>query len=297
MSQPPTAHRRTFARINNPIMFLTTPLERHLYRYRRAGFIVSEQIAIWDPGLRSGFVNLWPEDLEIMTVGNEGAFTTGADAQLHSDRSHHGVHALELYSSDTPRLRDYLEHSGVVLPGVREGRLSSTDNTAPADFFFLDLPQLPGIRTSVMTSTFPNAAMRSFIDVAPHGVFGLAGLTIITARVEEARTAWGAVVEPGVHDLMFVTPEQWIGSHPDAPLESGIGCVHLLSENPVGTAAAMVSAGWERGPDVDGHPHLLPHPEDGVRFTIHRGSAEEWRRRRSDVLGEDLTVRRCPQRG
>lgn len=94
MSQPPTAHRRTFARINNPIMFLTTPLERHLDRYRRAGFIVSEQIAIWDPGLRSGFVNLWPEDLEIMTVGNEGAFTTGADAQLHSDRSHHGVHAL-----------------------------------------------------------------------------------------------------------------------------------------------------------------------------------------------------------
>lgn len=35
-------------------------LSRHLDRHRAAGFSGSDHIADWEPGLRNGFIDLWP---------------------------------------------------------------------------------------------------------------------------------------------------------------------------------------------------------------------------------------------
>lgn len=287
---------RPLARLNTALVFAATPPEQHLDRYRKAGFVVSDLIAEWNPGLRNGFVMLWPEDLEILTVGDEEAFQRDVDARLRADRVSGVIHALELYSNDVHDVREQLTAAGVELPEIVEGRLAATAAEAGPDFYFLDLPHLPGISATVITSTFPNPAMRRYLYVAPNGVFGLGGATIVTDDPAAAEQAWAAVVEPGVHELDFVTPETWQQRCPGAAEQQGIACLHLLSEDPDRTVAAMCDAGWQRGPDLDGAPHLLPHPDDHVRFTVRAGNPEEWRQRRRDVLGEELELRPAPSR-
>ncbi|MFV0535005.1 MAG: hypothetical protein ACK5MR_15315 [Cumulibacter sp.] len=55
----------------------------------------------------------------------------------------------------------------------------------------------------------------------------------------------------------------------------------------------MCAAGWQRGPDLNGEPHLLPHPDDRLRFTIRAVDPEQWQQRRREVLGENLELRRA----
>ena len=290
---------RPLARLNNPITFADAPLERHLDRYRRAGFWLSDHIADWDPELRTGFVDLWPEYLELLTVADEDAFANRADPGLRHDRAGGRIHAVELYSEDTTAvhaaLSGELSDEGVTLPVVTEASLATTPPGAGPDFYFLDLPQLPGTRATVMTSTFPGTAMRRYLKVAPNGVFALAGLTLVVEDPERAGAAWARVTAPGVHELRFLTTRQW---EPAAGVREspGVVCLHLLSEDPGRTLAAMLEAGWTRGHDLDGRIHLLPHPEDGVRFTVERGSVEEWLAARREVLGEELEVRYPPDR-
>jgi len=287
-----TTATRPLARLNNPVVFATAPVETHLDRYRAAGFSVSDHVADWEPGLRCGFVDLWPEYLEILTVADDAAFDRGADATLRDDRARRGIHAIELYSADTVDVHRSLTARAVPVPAVREDRLATTAPEAGPDFFFLDLPMLPGARVATMTSTFAGTAMRRFVKVAPNGVFALAGVSIVVDDPDAAAPTWDDIVEPGVHDLRFVTCEEWQAECPDAGDGGGVVCVHLASEDPERTAAMMVAAGWRRGPDIGGHRHMLPHPADDVRFTIRPGVVDDWRHRRLDVLGEHLDIRR-----
>ncbi|MFV0535006.1 MAG: VOC family protein [Cumulibacter sp.] len=194
---------RPLARLNTVLVFADSPPERHLERYRRAGFAVSEHVAEWDPGLRNGFVDLWPEDLEILTVADEEAFERDADTQLRAQRASKAVHAVELYSDDVHAVREQLIAAGIEAPEIVEGRLTATAADAQPDFYFLDLPHLPGTAATVITSTFPNPAMRRYLYVAPNGVFGLGGVTIAIDDPVTAGQAWASVVEPGMHDLAF----------------------------------------------------------------------------------------------
>lgn len=281
---------RPLARPNNPIVFASAPVEQHLDRYRAAGFSVSDHIARWDPGLRNGFVELWPEYLELLTVEDEAAFERDADQTLVAQRASARIHAVELYSQDTPLVRERLSAAGVELPAVQEARMATTDAEARPDFYFLELPQLPGTLATTMTSTFEGTAMRRFAKVSPNGVFGLAGLTMVVDDVRQAQRLWAAVIEPGVHDLDFTTASGWQERCEQAGPETGVVCLHLLSQDVDRTVTAMLAAGWERGSDLDGHPHLLPHPGDHVRFTIRPGNVETWLRRRREVLGEQLQL-------
>lgn len=284
---------RPLARLNTALAFATTPPERHLERYRKAGFVVSDHIAEWNPGLRNGFVVLWPEDLEILTVADEEVFERDADSRLRADRASGAIHTLELYSDDVHAVREQLAASGIELPEIGEGRLTATETAAGPDFYFLDLPHLPGTSATVITSTFPNPAMRRYLYVAPNGVFGLGGATIVTDDPAAARDVWAAVVEPSVHEIGFITPQTWQQRCPGAGDQQGVACLHLLSEDLDRTVAAMRDAGWQRGPDLDGMPHLLPHPDDHMRFTIRAGDPEAWRQRRHELLGEELELRRA----
>lgn len=285
--------RRPLARLNTAIAFAPTPIDRHLARYRAAGFALSDFIAAWNPGLRTGFVDLWPEDLELLTVVDEEAFERDASPQLRTQRRHRGVHALELYADDTSRLRTELIGLGIELPQVRQERLATTGPQDEPDFLFLDLPHL-GRQPEVtaLTSARPDAAMRRFVKVAPNGVFAMAGVTIVVDDPAASRRAWRHVIEPGVHELDFTRLQEWRSRCSDAGPGTGVVCLHLMSEDVDRTLAAMLSAGWERGQDIDAHPHVLPHPQDGVRFTLRHGEVEHWARQRREVLGEELQIRR-----
>lgn len=279
------------ARINNPITFVDGTVEEHLARYDAAGFVVSDHIADWDPGLRCGFVSLWPEYLELLTVADEAAYAAHADAELRADRTHGAIHAVELYSKDTQRVHDALAGRWDQLPDVETARLATTAPEAPPDFYFLALPALPGTRATTMTSTFADAAMRRFVNLAPNGVFGLAGLTIVVEDPVGARRAWAEVTEPGVHRLELLTPSEWQERGAAPGRDTGVVCLHLVSQDVERTVVAMTGAGWVAGDPIDGRRHLLPHPADGVRFTVEPGDVGDWLRRRREVLGERLSVR------
>lgn len=282
------------ARVNNTIVFAQAPVEQHLDRYREAGFLVSDHIADWDPGLRNGFIELWPEYLEILTVADENVFADEAPAQLKSERARGGIHALEFYSHDTRGVHAALTGAGNHLPDVCEARLASTPADSPPDFLFLELPHLlQGTSTITMTSMYPDAAMRRLVQVAPNGVFGLAGLTILDEDPDAAARRWSDLTEPGVHDIEFLSSQEWRTRWPEATQSAGVVCVHLLSEDVSRTVTAMTAAGWEAAgtPTIPGRVDLLPHPADGMRFTVRSGGPHTWIRRRLEVLGEHLELR------
>lgn len=285
------ASTRPLARPSNLNVFVAAPLEQHLERYREAGFAVSDYIAHWDPGLRNGFVMLWPESLELITVADEHAFGRDADRDLCEDRAVRGIHAFELLSADTHAVHARLSERGVVLPAVQEARMANTPAAADADFAYVGLEHLPGSTVTTMTSAH-DSPMYHQIRVAPNGVFALGGVTMVVDDPVAALNAWRPVVDPAVHDLDFVTAAQWQTRCPDADSPVGVACVHLLSEDVDTTVSSMVDAGWEQGQHIGGRPQLLPHPADNVRYTVREGSADQWALRRRHVLGEDLRIAR-----
>lgn len=283
---------RPLARINNPVAFVSDPLESHLERYRRAGFAAQSHIADWEPGLRTGFVDLWPEYLELLTVADEQRYESGADDALRAARSIQGIHAVELYSADAAATSHRLMELGYQLPGIREDRLATTDSSDGPDFYFLALPFLAGTVATTMTSTYRDTPMRRMVKVSENGVFALAGMTAVVDDPPAAAAAWDVVITPSVHSLQFLTPDQWRQVCPTDAGTGGVVCLHLLSENPDRTVEQMEAAGWTSAASPAGAAHLLPHPADHIRFTVTHASVEDWVDQRRRVLGEQLTVHR-----
>lgn len=84
-----------------------------------------------NPGLRNGFIDLWPEYLEIITVQDEAAFAAdddpGNDYLRGARGGPPGPGALELYSEDVARLREAMTTAGHQVPVVVESRMAGTD--------------------------------------------------------------------------------------------------------------------------------------------------------------------------
>lgn len=303
-------------RLDHVLTFTSaSPVEEALDRYRQAGFVPSPHIAEWSPGLRNGFVNLWPEYLELLCVHDDDAFRT-APAPLRRARDAHRPYGLGFYSDDTARLRDDWVAAGHDLPDAEYLRLETTSTDDPPDFCEVALPVLPGADCFALTSFFPGAAMRARMQVAPNTVFGLSGVTFVADHPAAAADRWRRVLAPdsavtpdhgsdghvellsGVHRFTWFTPEALSArfglTWSDGP--SDIALVHLLAERVDLAGQLMADAGWTVRAGHHGSFVVDPHPSDGIAFELHHGSADAWRDTRARVLGEHLTIERFDTR-
>lgn len=295
-------------RLDHVLTFTSvSAVEEQLDRYRAGGFVVSDHIAAWAPGLRNGFVNLWPEYLELLCVADDDAFAT-APAELRQARGAVRPYGLGFYCEDTTSLHAQWSERGIALPEPEYLRLATTSDEDRPDFCEMALPDLAGAACFVLTSFFPGAAMRRRMQVAPNTVFGLAGVTFVNDDPLAAADRWRSVLRPapgrvpagsgqvvhGVHRFTWLYPTDLTEGYglrrqigpPD------IAVVHLLAEQPTVTAQMMAAAGWvvhERSHDIF---VVGGHPADGINFTVTSGSADERRHQRATVLGEHLTVER-----
>lgn len=157
-------------RVEHVLAFSAAPsLDEHLEAYRRAGFLPSSHTARWDPGLRTGFVQLWPEYVEFLAVEDEEAFAREG-GELRGFRAAGGAYGIGLYNDDTPALAEAWTRRGFDLPEPQMLRLANTPAEAPPDFCELPIPRsvLPGAACFALTSYYPDPPLRRQVWVAPN---------------------------------------------------------------------------------------------------------------------------------
>jgi len=295
-------------RLDHVLTFtLAERVETSLERYRSAGFLVSDHIAEWDPGLRNGFINLWPEYLELLCVDDSDRFRTEASDTLKQAAAACRPYGLGFYSDDTVAIHDRWTRLGLEVPPPEMLRLAATPESAPPDFCEMEAPSLEGAECFVLTSYFPNAAMRRFMQVAPNTVFGLGGLTLVADQPHRRSRRWAetlgidvlstsdgeASLAFGLHRFRWISPQEYATRFDDQwiPGVSEIAMVHLLAEDPTVAAAMLRLSGWNvdvsRGGIVVAH-----HSEDGFTFAIEQGLADQWNASRLAVWGETLELQR-----
>lgn len=247
-----------------------------------------------NPGLRNGFIDLWPEYLEIITVQDEAAFAAdddpGNDYLRGARGGPPGPGALEQYSEDVARLREAMTTAGHQVPVVVESRMAGTDAKDRPDFYFLDLAWLPGPPATAMTSTHPSTPMRHQIKIAPNPVFALGGLSLVSGNPARIASSWSELLDPGAHSCTVHSTAGWQATSGELATADRLVCLHLLAVDPHATLRAMSTAGWSAGKDLQGRRHLRPRPADGFRFTVEHGDSWSWRDRRQELLGEQLEI-------
>lgn len=300
-------------RLDHVLTFTSvTTVEEQRDRYGAAGFVVSDHIAEWSPGLRNGFVNLWPEYLELLCVDDEDAFAAAPD-DLRRARDAVRPYGLGFYCDDTAGLHAAWTDRGVVLPEPEYLRLATTGDDDPPDFCEMALPVLDGADCFVLTSFFPGAAMRRRMQVAPNTVFGCWGVTFVDDDPLAAATRWRRVLATdigggaadglahGVHRFSWVEPGELTARYGLGTPAGGprIALVHLPAERPATTAAMMTEAGWavrkldhDRSSSTDTPPTASASPWLGGRPMSAAGaappcSARTWRSNGSTRPGVD----------
>ncbi len=295
-------HVLTFANVRR--------VETALDRYQKAGFLVSDHIAEWEPGLRNGFINLWPEYLELLCVDDSARFEAEAPDALRRASERWRPYGLGFYSDDTVALHDRWSARGVDLPAPDMLRLATTPATDPPDFCEMPVPGLEGADCFVLTSYYPNPAMRRFMQVAPNTVFGLGGVTLVSEEPTQRCRDWAATFgtngvsesvreagfDLGLHRFRWIRPSEYERrfGHPWVSGESEIGVVHLLAEDSRVAFEMMRDADWTVEDTRDGHS-IAHHQEDGFVFAIEERQAEDWNAARLNVWGESLELHR-PER-
>lgn len=281
-------------------------VEASLERYQLAGFVVSDHIARWEPGLRNGFVNLWPEYLELLCIDDSDSFANDAPDALRNAASQHRPFGLGFYSDDTVALHKQWAAKGRQITAPEMLRLATTSPDSPPDFCEMPVPELEGADCFVLTSYFPDAAMRRFMDVAPNTVFGLAGVTLVTERPDLRCRDWAALLDVealvespdeaflhlGLHRFRWISEKQHESQYcfPWDSSGSEIAVLHLLAEDASLVSRMMSDAGWtvitSRSGCTTAH-----HPEDGFVFTVEEHRASDWQRSRKTTWGEALQLR------
>ncbi|MBA2319337.1 MAG: hypothetical protein H0V93_16395 [Euzebyales bacterium] len=287
-------------------------IEAHLASYRRAGFLPVSHVAQWDPGLRTGFLNLWPDYVEFLLVEDEGAFAA-AEPSLRAARTARRPYGIGFYHDDTVALREQWVRRGFALPEAEMLRLGTTPADAGPDFCELPIPReiLPGAACFALTSFYPDAPLRRQVWVAPNSVFALSGVTLVADEPAGRAHAWRDLLLPGAaveveedrarlrippHEVEWLTPAAFARTC-DRPLSAGSGewevaLLHLLAEDLLRFEDLAVGGGREVRALMDGRLLVEPHPDDGCTFTVAQRSASGWLADRRSACGEALEIHR-----
>lgn len=196
-------------------------VDEHVAEYRRLGFVPQARAARWDPGLRTRFIGLWPEYLELVSVADEAAFAASDDPDTRY-RAACRPYGIGIMSDDLPALHATWRERGFELPEVRYESPAGSDPSADPLFAFVSIPQalLPGVAAFGLTSYFrPAPPIRHQVWVAPNSIFGLSGLMLVSRTPEADAAAWQQLLAPDqpIHDgELLVGPHRlrWLG--PDA---------------------------------------------------------------------------------
>lgn len=293
-------------------------VDEHAAGYRRLGFVPQAHAARWAPGLRTRFVGLWPEYLELVWVEDEDAFAAASEDPMTRFRAARRPFGMGILSDDVSALHDEWVARGYELPAVRYESPAGSDPAAGPLFAFQAIPHdvLPGVDAFALTSYYrPVPRTRRQVWVAPNSVFGLAGITLVSHTPAEDADTWRRLLAPvavvneepggsrlqvGPHRLNWLTPEAYAARYGLVWTPSGDGADALalfellaIDVEQVQQHAADAERPWRRL--ADGGLLLEPSAYDGFRFVVRQGDVREWARSRGECLGLDHEVVRVDE--
>lgn len=285
----------------------------HVADYRRLGFVPQARAARWDPGLRTRFIGLWPEYLELVWVEDEAAFAASDDPDTRY-RLARRPYAIGIMSDDLPALHATWRERGFELPEVRYESPAGSDPSADPLFAFVSIPQevLPGVAAFGLTSYFrPAPPMRHQVWVAPNSIFGLSGLMLVSQTPEADAAAWQQFLAPdqpindgellvGPHRLRWLGPDAFADRYDLAWTPSGDGAdamalVELLALDVDQVERYARQAGRSAHRLDDGGLLLAPPEHDGFRFLVRSGEPEAWAAWRQERISVEHDVLRVDE--
>lgn len=299
-----------------------TSLDEHVAEYRRLGFVPQARAARWDPGLRTRFLGIWPEYLELVSVEDEKAFAASDDPDTRF-RAARRPYSIGIMTDDLPALHAAWRGRGFDLPEIRFESPADSPPGAEPLFAFVAIPQqlLPGVSAFGLTSYYrPAPPMRHQVWVAPNSVFGLTGLTMVSRTPGTDAAAWQRLLAPeepiatgeggpellvGPHRLRWLDPDTHADRYGLAWTPSGDGAdamalVELVALDLDRVERLAQKAGRTTRRLDDGALLLDPSGHDGFRFLIRPGKLDEWvtwRGARTGISHEVVRVDELMARG
>jgi hypothetical protein len=305
-------------RLDHVLTYAEAPsIDRHLDAYRAAGFQVAEQTARHGGGLRNGFVVLGPEYLELVWVEDEVRFAAGhprmpeiTRPELRAARRPFGI---GMVSPDVSALHEAWVAGGHALPPVFTEVPPGVPPGTPPALSIQPIPPelLPGALCFALTYHFEAKSDR--VVIPPNGVYGLSGVTFVSAAPDERVSRWRDLLSPGArlaadrpgfalgpHRLRWLTPAQLADELGRAwqtarHAYGEVAVLDVLAEGLDRAEARIRSAGLpiERVRSTPREePTLLfgPGPRDGYVLAIREYPARRWAAERAAVTGEGLSV-------
>lgn len=292
-------------------------LDDHVAEYRRLGFVPQARAARWDPGLRTRFIGLWPEYLELLSVADEAAFAASDDPDTRF-RAERRPYSIGIMTDDLPALHATWRDRGFELPEIRFESPADPPPGAEPLFAFAAIPQqlLPGVSAFGLTSYYrPPPPMRHQVWVAPNSVFGLTGLTMVSRTPETDAAAWKRLLAPdgevavhasgpellvGPHRLRWFDPDTYADRYDLAWTPSGDGAdaialVELVALDLDRVERLANQAGRTLRRLDDGALLLDPSDHDGFHFLIRAGNLDEWVAWRQEWTGVSHEVVRVDE--
>ena len=277
-------------------------IDEHLETYRTAGFHVAGRTARHRGGVRTGFVHFGPEYLECVWVEDEAEFAAGhpqmpalTDPGL---RRAHRPFGIGLLVDDGPALHADWTARGHALPPLFHERPPGAPADAPPALTLQAVPEalLPGALCFALAYHFDAKPAR--VVVPPNTVYGIAGVTFVSAEPQGRARRWREVLAPaaqvsaegtafalGPHRLRWLTPGQLeaeLGQawEPAAHGQVEINAVELLAERIDRAEELIGRAGLPvaRRQGSRGEARLVvgPGPRDGVVLAITERPAAAW---------------------
>ncbi|MDQ3553169.1 MAG: GNAT family N-acetyltransferase [Chloroflexota bacterium] len=292
-------------------------LDDHVAEYRRLGFVPQARAARWDPGLRTRFIGLWPEYLELLSVEDEAAFAASDDPDTRF-RVGGRPYSIGIMTDDLPALHATWRERGFELPEVRFESPADSPPEAEPLFAFVSIPQelLPGVSAFALTSYYgPPPPMRRQVWVAPNSVFGLTGLTMVSRTPESDAAAWQRLLGPdepttqgregpelviGPHRMRWLDPDGYARRYdlPWTPSDDGadgIGLLEMVALDLDRVEHLVREVGRAPRRLDDGALLIDPSDHDGFRFLVRAGKVDEWAAWRRERTGLSHAVVRVDE--